>query len=97
MAVVVDLNAARRPRKTEALPERGEQLALRRSIGKLAPQRLPKEPESELTDLVRQMGQGSFDYDVLTYDIVARPTYASGSYTYYDNYYDPPLGGTIAV
>jgi Domain of unknown function (DUF4384) len=56
---------------------------------KLAPQRLPKEPESELTDLVRQMGQGSFDYDVLTYDIVARPTYASGSYTYYDNYYDP--------
>jgi len=56
---------------------------------KLAPQRLPKEPESELTDLVRQIAQGSFDYDVLTYDIGARPGYASSSYTYYDNYYDP--------
>ncbi len=56
---------------------------------KLAPQRLPKEPESELTDLVRQLAQGSFDYDVLTYDIGERPRYASSSYTYYDNYYDP--------
>jgi hypothetical protein len=56
---------------------------------KLAPQRLPREPESELTELVRQLAQGSFDYDVLTYDIGDRPGYASNSYTYYDNYYDP--------
>jgi hypothetical protein len=43
----------------------------------LAPSRLPREPESELTDLVRRMAQGDFDYDVLTYDVIERVVYAS--------------------
>jgi hypothetical protein len=44
----------------------------------LAPSRLPREPESELTELVRRMAQGDFDYDVLTYDVIERVVYASG-------------------
>jgi len=43
----------------------------------LAPTRLPREPESELTDLVRHMAGGDFDYDVRTYDVVERVVYAS--------------------
>jgi hypothetical protein len=43
----------------------------------LAPSPLPREPESELTDLVRRMAQGNFDYDVLTYDVIERVVYAS--------------------
>ena len=49
--------------------------------GALAPSRLPREPESELTELVRRMAQGDFDYDVLTYDVIERVVYASG-YSY---------------
>ena len=43
----------------------------------LAPSQLPREPESELTDLVRRMAQSDFDYDVLTYDVIERVVYAS--------------------
>jgi Domain of unknown function (DUF4384) len=43
----------------------------------LAPSRLPREAESELTDLVRRMAQDDFDYDVLTYDVIERVVYAS--------------------
>jgi hypothetical protein len=48
----------------------------------LAPNRLPRDPETELTELVRRMAQGSFDYDILGYDVIER-VYASSSY--YDN------------
>ena len=54
----------------------------------LAPNRLPREPETELTDLVRRMAQGSFDYDVLNYDVIER-VYASNSY------YDRPNYGSV--
>ena len=64
----------------------------------LAPERLPRDPENELTDLVRRMAGGSFDYDVLSYDVLERVVYASDySYSrpyhssyYYDN--DPWCG-----
>lgn len=60
----------------------------------MTPDRLPREPETELTELVRRMAQGSFDYDLLTYDVIERVVYASDySYsrpyygsTYYDGY-----------
>ena len=43
----------------------------------LAPQRLSADPEPELNDLVRRMVvDGSFDYDVLTYDVIERVVYA---------------------
>ena len=53
----------------------------RRSLGlrTLAPDRLPSNPETELTDLVRRMATGSFDYDILTYDVLGR-AYADNSY-----------------
>jgi hypothetical protein len=54
----------------------------------LGPNRLPRDPESELTDLVRRMAQGSFDYDVLSYDVIER-VYAAGSY------YDRPYYGSV--
>jgi hypothetical protein len=60
----------------------------------LAPQRLASNPESELNDLVRRMSQDDFDYDLLTYDVLDRASYASAyssSYygpTYYSGYYD---------
>jgi hypothetical protein len=60
----------------------------------LAPSRLSNNPESELNDLVRRMAQGSFDYDLLNYDVVDRAAYAS-EYSahyyggYYSNAYDP--------
>jgi uncharacterized membrane protein YgcG len=60
----------------------------------LAPQRLSTDPEPELNDLVRRMVDGSFDYDVLTYDVIERVVYADsygGSYSgdsyYGDSYY----------
>ncbi|MGH7527416.1 MAG: DUF4384 domain-containing protein, partial [Gemmatimonadales bacterium] len=65
----------------------------------LAPNRLPREPETELTELVRRMAQGSFDYDLLTYDVIERVVYAADrSYSsnyYYDSFYnnDPWCGG----
>jgi len=54
----------------------------------LAPRGLPAEPEQDLNELVRRMADGSFDYDILTYDVIERVVYASdysGS-TYYDSY-----------
>src|SRR5215207_6948666 len=53
----------------------------------LAPQRLSADPEQELNDIVRRMVDGSFDYDLLTYDVVERVVYA-GDYSgsYYDSY-----------
>jgi len=55
----------------------------------LAPQRLAADPEPDLNDLVRRMVDGSFDYDVLTYDVIERvyaDNYSSSSY-YADSYY----------
>ncbi|MEZ0335477.1 MAG: DUF4384 domain-containing protein [Gemmatimonadales bacterium] len=60
----------------------------------LAPDRLPSNPETELTDIVRRMATGSFDYDILTYDVLGE-AYADNSYYgssygasygYYDNW-----------
>jgi hypothetical protein len=58
----------------------------------LAPSRLPTNPEAELNELVRRMAQGSFDYDILSYEVVERVVYASDySYRYYgSDYYDDP-------
>ncbi len=56
----------------------------------LAPQRLPEDPEPELTELVRRMAQGSYDYDVLSYYVVDRVVYAN-DYSYRSStgfYYD---------
>jgi hypothetical protein len=54
----------------------------------LAPQRLPTDPEPDLNDLVRKMADASFDYDVLTYDVVERVVYADDySRPYYGSYY----------
>ncbi|HEX2250481.1 MAG TPA: DUF4384 domain-containing protein [Gemmatimonadales bacterium] len=50
----------------------------------LAPSRLSSNPEPELNELVRRMAQGDFDYDLLTYDVVERESYASA---YYPRYY----------
>lgn len=56
----------------------------------LAPSRLSNDPEAELNDLVRRMAQGSFDYDLLNYDVVDRASYASDySSHYYSHSYDP--------
>jgi hypothetical protein len=48
----------------------------------LAPNRLPENPENDLTELVRRMAQGSFDYDLLGYDVIEHVYASSG---YYDN------------
>ena len=53
----------------------------------LAPNRLPQEPEQDLNDLVRRMVDGSFDYDILTYDVVERVVYANNYDTWYDDAY----------
>src|SRR5689334_1974653 len=50
----------------------------------LAPQRLSSNPEQDLNELVRRMVDNSFDYDILTYDVLERVVYAS---EYYPNYY----------
>jgi hypothetical protein len=67
----------------------------------LAPERLPRDPETELTDLARRLAGGSFDYDVLSYDVLERVVYASDySYSrpyygsYYGSYYDDPWCGS---
>ena len=52
----------------------------------LEPQRFPKNAEPELTDLVRRMAQGSFDYDVLSYYVVESVAYTN------DFYYRPSAG-----
>jgi hypothetical protein len=56
----------------------------------LAPQRLSADPEPELNDLVRRMVvDGSFDYDVLTYDVIERVVYADS----YGSSYSTPYYG----
>ena len=52
----------------------------------LSPRQLPEDPEPELTELVRRMAQGSFDYDVLSYHVVDRVVYAN-DYSYSRPYY----------
>jgi uncharacterized membrane protein YgcG len=54
----------------------------------LAPQPLSAEPEQELNELVRRMADGSFDYDLLTYDVLERVVYANDYYSgsAYDSY-----------
>lgn len=57
----------------------------------LAPSRLSNNPEAELNELVRRLAQGDFDYDLLTYEVVDRATYASDHVTVYHSYvYDDP-------
>jgi hypothetical protein len=51
----------------------------------LEPNRLPEDPESELTELVRRMAQGSFDYDVMSYYVVESVVYAN-DYAYRPSY-----------
>jgi Domain of unknown function (DUF4384) len=53
----------------------------------LEPQRLSEDPEPELTDLVRRMAGGSFDYDVMSYYVVESVVYAN-DYSYHRPYYD---------
>jgi uncharacterized membrane protein YgcG len=52
----------------------------------LEPRQLAEDPEPELTELVRRMAQGSFDYDVMSYYVVDR-VYAS-DYSYNQPYYN---------
>ena len=53
----------------------------------LEPRSLAEDPEPELTELVRRMAQGSFDYDVMSYYVVDRVVYAN-DYSYHRPYYD---------
>jgi uncharacterized membrane protein YgcG len=56
----------------------------------LAPQRLPSDPEQDLNELVRRMADATFDYDILSYNVVERVVYAdnySTPYYGYDGYY----------
>ncbi|MGH7510177.1 MAG: DUF4384 domain-containing protein, partial [Gemmatimonadales bacterium] len=57
----------------------------------LAPSRLASDPEPELNQLVQRMAQSSFDYDILSYEVVDRASYASDYSTrhYYGSAYDP--------
>jgi uncharacterized membrane protein YgcG len=52
----------------------------------LEPRQLAEDPEPELTELVRRMAQGSFDYDVMSYYVVDRVVYAN-DYSYHRPYY----------
>ncbi|MBA3258191.1 MAG: DUF4384 domain-containing protein, partial [Gemmatimonadales bacterium] len=61
----------------------------------LSPDRLPEDPETELTEIVRRMAGGSFDYDILSYDVIERVVYAdsySDSRTYYGSSYGSYYG-----
>jgi hypothetical protein len=51
----------------------------------IAPNRLPEDPESDVTELVRKMSQGSFDYDLLGYDVIEH-VYASSDYYDHSSY-----------
>ncbi len=56
----------------------------------LAPNILPTNPESELTEIVRSMATASFDYDILNYDVLGQAYANNSSYEssgYYDGYY----------
>ncbi|HKT61311.1 MAG TPA: DUF4384 domain-containing protein [Gemmatimonadales bacterium] len=61
----------------------------------LAPQRLSSNPEQDFNELVRRMVDNSFDYDILTYDVLERVVYASDYYpdTYAGGYYYGGYGG----
>lgn len=78
----------------------------------LAPTRLQEDPEAELNDLVHRMAQGSYDYDLLTYDVASRSAYVSNysshrSWAYNDpwcysfscrrSYYGSPYGFSIGI
>ena len=54
----------------------------------LDPQRLSSDPEQELNELVRRMVDNSFDYDILTYDVLERVVYASEYNSDYYGYSD---------
>jgi hypothetical protein len=54
----------------------------------MAPARLREDPEPELNELVQRMAQGSYDYDVLGYDVISRSAYVSSSSRYYGSLYD---------
>lgn len=54
----------------------------------MAPARLREDPEPELNELVQRMAQGSYDYDVLSYDVISRSAYASSSSRYYGSLYE---------
>jgi Domain of unknown function (DUF4384) len=54
----------------------------------LAPQRLSSDPEQDLNELVRRMVDNSFDYDILTYEVLERVVYASEYAPDYYSYYD---------
>jgi hypothetical protein len=59
----------------------------------LAPSRLADDPEPELNELAQRMAQSSFDYDLMTYEVVDRASYASDYYprsSYYGSVYDDP-------
>ncbi len=57
----------------------------------LEPKRLAEDPEPELTELVRRMAQGSFDYDVMSYYVVDRVVYAN-DYSSHRPYYGGGFG-----
>ena len=54
----------------------------------MAPARLREDPEPELNELVHRMAQGSYDYDVLSYEVISRSAYVSSSSRYYGSLYD---------
>jgi hypothetical protein len=54
----------------------------------MAPARLREDAEPELNELVQRMAQGSYDYDVLNYDVISRSAYVSSSSRYYGSLYD---------
>ena len=56
----------------------------------LEPRRLAEDPEPEVTELVRRMAQGSFDYDIMSYYVVDRVYASDYSYPSYSSsfYYD---------
>jgi uncharacterized membrane protein YgcG len=55
----------------------------------LAPSRLADDPEPELNELVQRLAQTTFDYDMLTYEVLDRSAYAS---TYYPSDYGSGYG-----
>jgi uncharacterized membrane protein YgcG len=74
----------------------------------LEPKQLAEDAEPELTELVRRMARGSFDYDVMSYHVLDRVVYASDySYSrpayggfYYDDFgcgYYRSCGSALSV
>ena len=53
----------------------------------MAPARLREDPEPELNELLQRIAQGSYDYDVLSYEVISRSAYVSSS-RYYGSLYD---------